>query len=146
MSTRWTQEQFDAWQRRHGAQCVAAVPAANAATAMLRSDAGSPTKAEVKAEKELHGLISQELRRREIRFLHADMRKSSTLPVGHPDYTIFLPGGRTIFAEIKTGTGRLAPHQEAYIKALEADGFEVWVPRSFEIFRDFLRLALEKTR
>ena len=96
------------------------------------------SKAEAKAEKEIHSLISQELRRREIRFLHADMRKKSTLPEGHPDYTIFLPKGRTVFAEIKTPEGKIAPHQAAYIAGLEADGFAVWVPRSFEEFRELL--------
>ena len=98
MSTRWTPEHYDACEKRQSGKraivdtrrhAIVEHNANAAAIAMTRPESGSPTKAEAKAEKELHGLISAELRRREIRFLHADMRKASTLPVGHPDYTIW---------------------------------------------------------
>lgn len=96
-------------------------------------------KLDEEAESVIHGFIGRELRRRGIRYLHSDMRRKSTLPIGHPDFTCFMPGGTTIFFEVKTSTGQLSQVQEEYIADLRRDGFTVHVPRSFDEFLEMLK-------
>ena len=90
---------------------------------------------EIKAEKELHGLISADLHSRRIKFIHAKMSKKSPLPEGWPDYTILVPGGHLLFMEVKTQTGKLSSIQTACINSLNEDGYRVFVPRSFDEYR-----------
>ncbi|MFU0504134.1 VRR-NUC domain-containing protein [Pseudaminobacter sp. NGMCC 1.201702] len=52
------------------------------------------------------------------------------LTAGHPDLTIFMPGGRCAFIENKVGNGRLSPAQVARHTALRKLGFEVEVVRA----------------
>ena len=52
------------------------------------------------------------------------------LTAGHPDLTIFLPGGRTYFIENKVGNGRLSPAQMDRHEKLRKAGFIVEVIRA----------------
>ena len=52
------------------------------------------------------------------------------LTAGHPDLTIFLPGGRTYFIENKVGNGRLSPAQMDRHEKLRKAGFVVEVIRA----------------
>jgi hypothetical protein len=52
------------------------------------------------------------------------------LTAGHPDLTIFLPGGRTCFIENKVGNGRLSPAQVQRHADLRRLGFTVEVVRA----------------
>lgn len=49
--------------------------------------------------------------------------------IGVPDRMVVLPGGRILFAELKTDTGRLSKmqiHQIAQLRLLGAEVWEVW--------------------
>lgn len=48
---------------------------------------------------------------------------------GVPDRIVVLPGGRVIFAELKTDAGRLSPGQRAQLDRLRALGAEAVVVR-----------------
>lgn len=52
------------------------------------------------------------------------------LTAGHPDLTIFLPGGRTYFIENKVGKGRLSSAQADRHEKLRNAGFVVEVIRA----------------
>ncbi len=56
--------------------------------------------------------------------------KATGLTAGHPDLTIFLPGGRCAFIENKTAKGRLSPAQVERHDALRAIGHTVEVVRA----------------
>lgn len=51
---------------------------------------------------------------------------------GMADLTLFADGGKTIFVEVKTSTGRLSDQQKRFKKAVEELGFEYLVIRSKE--------------
>lgn len=67
---------------------------------------------------------------------HHDSRRSEP---GFPDLVLVprprrgAPTGRTIFAELKTDTGKLTVEQELWIATLESDGQNVyvWRPRDW---------------
>ena len=48
---------------------------------------------------------------------------------GVPDRIVVLPGGRVIFAELKTDTGRLSPGQKVQLDRLRTLGAEAVVVR-----------------
>lgn len=48
---------------------------------------------------------------------------------GVPDRLIVMPGGRVMFAELKTDAGRLSPRQELQIQRLRQLGADVTVVR-----------------
>lgn len=51
---------------------------------------------------------------------------------GMADLTLFAQGGKTIFVEIKTPTGKLSEQQKRFKTAVERLGFEYIVMRSKE--------------
>lgn len=57
---------------------------------------------------------------------------------GVPDRLVVLPGGKVIFAELKTDTGKLSSLQAFQIRTLEGLGAEVWVVRGEAGVREFL--------
>lgn len=58
---------------------------------------------------------------------------------GVPDRIAVLPGGRVVFIELKTETGRLSKLQEVQIRRLRELGCEVMVLRGEEAVKEFLR-------
>lgn len=85
---------------------------------------------------EIRKLLSFLRAKGECQFINPPMNKRSELPVGWPDFTIFLPGGRTLLIECKAAGGRLRPEQSETSKKMGAMGHKVHVVRSFLEFRE----------
>lgn len=68
------------------------------------------------------------------RYRHCNPSKKSTDTEGCEDFTIFLPGNKTLHIECKTASGKLSDKQREWIKELEMLGHDVHVVRSFEEF------------
>lgn len=64
------------------------------------------------------------------RYLRARMDKRSPFPEGWPDFTVFLPGGLTVFLEVKTPTGKVSAEQAKTLAMLDGAGFATCVPHS----------------
>lgn len=58
---------------------------------------------------------------------------------GVPDRIIILPGGRVVFAELKTEVGQLSSIQRWQTGELQARGAEVRVLKGLEQVQEFLR-------
>lgn len=58
---------------------------------------------------------------------------------GAPDRIVLLPGGKTVWVELKTTGQKLRPIQEVRKKELENLGYKVFVVDSQETLDDFLR-------
>lgn len=53
--------------------------------------------------------------------------KRSTIAPGHPDFSVWLAGGRTALFEFKLASGRFSEEQEKTIELLSSLGHYVWV-------------------
>ena len=62
---------------------------------------------------------------------------------GVPDRIVVLPGGRIIFVELKTETGKLASRQKIQMKSLTRLGCEVWTLWGEEDVKKFLAYLQE---
>ena len=60
---------------------------------------------------------------------------------GESDLTLFCRGGRTVFIEIKTGTGRQSKKQKNFQAAVERLGYEYIILRSVEDAERFIEDA-----
>lgn len=89
-------------------------------------------------EDELHAAILGECRRRGWIPLHGQMQFRTRRPLGEPDFVIAIEGGRTLWVEAKTRTGKLSTEQQAFGAYLEKMGHQLHVVRSLE---DFLRVV-----
>ena len=63
---------------------------------------------------------------------------------GVPDRIVVLPGGRVIFAELKTDSGRLSPGQKVQLDKLRALGAEAIVVRGQAGVVEFLDRCKEE--
>jgi hypothetical protein len=66
--------------------------------------------------------FSRLMTQRRIPFINPRADQKSTIAVGHPDFTIFLPHGRMFMIEMKAPGGRFSPEQIGRIEALRALG------------------------
>ena len=57
---------------------------------------------------------------------------------GEADLTLFQRGGKTIFIEVKTQTGRQSKQQRAFQKRVEELGFEYIIARNLEDIKKFV--------
>lgn len=68
--------------------------------------------------------------------------KASTIRVGHPDYSLWLPGGKTLLLEMKVPGGTFSDPQLEAIGILAELGHKVQIPQSaydaIEMVRKFL--------
>jgi hypothetical protein len=85
-------------------------------------------------EAELHEEIFSECRRRGWIALHGSMAERTCRTLGEPDFVILADGGRVLFVECKSRTGKLSPAQAALKHHAEKLGHKVHVVRSFEEF------------
>lgn len=92
---------------------------------------------EVNREADLHGEIFDECRRRGWIALHGSMAERTCRTLGEPDFVILADGGRVLFVECKSQSGKLSPAQAALKHHAEKLGHAVHVVRSLE---EFLKL------
>ena len=96
----------------------------------LKSESSIPDDA-CKLERDLHEQTTAELRRRKLYFVHSRMDKPATNQIGVPDYIVAMPGGKTMWLELKSKTGKLSPEQQAAKHMLEMSGHRHEVVRGF---------------
>jgi hypothetical protein len=53
--------------------------------------------------------------------------KRSTIAVGHPDFSVWLPGGQTALFEFKLPGGKVSPEQEETLELLRSLGHYVYI-------------------
>ena len=97
----------------------------------------------VSREADLHEAIFDECRRRGWIALHGSMAERTCRTLGEPDFVILAEGGRVLFVECKSRTGKLSPAQAALKHHAGKLGHTVQVVRSME---EFLRIASVATR
>jgi hypothetical protein len=94
-------------------------------------------------EAELHAQILDECRRRGYPVHHARMDRPATCGVGTPDFVIALLGGRSLWVEAKSKTGKLKPEQAAWLAALRRHGHAAEVVRSMSEFINAVKEAMK---
>ena len=99
---------------------------------------GRGQKSEVSREAELHESIFDECRRRGWIALHGSMAERTCRTLGEPDFVILADGGRVLFVECKSRSGKLSPAQAALKHHDEKLGHTVHVVRSLEDFLELL--------
>ncbi len=90
------------------------------------------------SEASLHEEIFDECRARGWIALHGSMAERTCRTLGEPDFTILADGGRVLFVECKTRSGKLSPAQAALKFHAEKLGHTIHVVRSLEEFRQIL--------
>jgi len=90
-------------------------------------------------EKEIHRLILLECHRRGFIALHGSMAHRTFRNVGEPDICVLMSGGRVLWVEAKTRSGRISEEQEAFARRAALLGHTVHVVRSFEEFLQLLK-------
>ena len=85
-------------------------------------------------ESDLHEEIFDECRRRGWIALHGSMAEWTCRTLGEPDFVILADGGRVLFVECKSRSGKLSPAQAALKFHAEKLGHTVHVVRSVEEF------------
>ena len=95
---------------------------------------GRGSRAAVSREAELHEEVFDECRRRGWIALHGSMAERTCRTLGEPDFVILADGGRVLFVECKSRSGKLSPAQGALKFHAEKLGHAVHVVRSMEEF------------
>ena len=101
-----------------------------------RPEVGGRTE-HISREAELHEQVFAECRRRGWIALHGSMAERTCRTLGEPDFVILADGGRVLFVECKSRSGKLSPAQAALKFHAEKLGHAVHVVRSLQ---DFLKL------
>lgn len=86
-------------------------------------------KADRETERQMHVEVSRECLRQRICVIEARMDKRSTIPKGHPDFTL-MKNNHLFLLELKAGNGRLSNDQEDRIAHLKECGNDTFVARS----------------
>ena len=105
-----------------------------------RPPVGAATGSGVVREASLHEEIFDECRRRGWIALHGSMAERTCRTLGEPDFVILADGGRVLFVECKSRTGKLSPAQFALKHHAEKLGHAVHVVRSLQ---EFLELTTD---
>lgn len=68
------------------------------------------------------------------------MRKKATgMKVGHSDFNVYLPNGKTIFFEVKTQKGKQSEHQKRFESEINNLGFKYYLVRTLEEFKQKIK-------
>ena len=92
----------------------------------------------VSREASLHEQVFDACRQRGWIALHGSMAERTCRTLGEPDFTILADGGRVLFVECKTRSGKLSPAQAALKFHAEKLGHTIHIVRSLE---EFSRIA-----
>lgn len=120
----WTSEQLLEYELRNKQRCSRKVP--------VGTGSGS------EKESDLHEQIFSECRRRGWIALHGSMSERTHRTVGEADFCCLLPGGRVLFVECKSKTGKLSQPQLAMKAWMEKLGHTLHVVRSLKEFLEIL--------
>lgn len=74
------------------------------------------------------------------KFRHARTDKRTTEEIGVEDFSIFMPGGKTLHVECKAKDKKQTPEQLAWAKQLEMLNHKLHVVTSFEQFLQLTKL------
>ena len=92
---------------------------------------------EIKCERDLQKLISNELNRRGYYVTNASMRKKTTTPLGTPDFIVCI-NSQYVAIEVKYDKGKLRKEQVEALAQIERNGGKTATVRTFDEFRAFL--------
>lgn len=106
--------------------------------ARTQSRKEAPTSGGEKNEAHLHELIFAECQRRGWIALHGSMAERTHRTAGEPDFVCIADGGRVLFIECKSRTGKLSAAQFALKFHAEKLGHTIHVVRSFEQFLEVI--------
>ena len=97
---------------------------------------------ETKQQKIFNNWLNLRLAERKLWPVNPRSDKATTIRVGHPDYSIWLPGGKTLLLEMKVPGGTFSDTQVQAIGLLADLEHEVLVPESayqaIEMVRKYL--------
>ena len=96
-------------------------------------------------ERKLQALIKADAERRGYYVLVPATNKKSTIRPGHPDFSLWGPGGKTCCIEAKAAGGVLSQAQRECIAELQALGVPCLVATDLKTAIDFMREHLEPT-
>jgi len=99
-----------------------------------------------KAEKALQDEVRRYLNLLRVPFINPPMNKKSTLPVGWPDFTVFLPRGVVLLWECKALGGALRPEQAKMRDELQILGHRWRLIRSLFDAQQHMREIESETR
>lgn len=135
MSSRWTQEQFEAYQARRGIPKSAGyVPLSAHSREIGPSDVSKPDPGK---ERDLQAKIERYCRDHAWFFFHDRSRECNAK--GFPDLVVALPAGRVVWLELKSARGRLSPEQKQVRLMLLALGHEWYEVRSYRRFMEIVK-------
>ena len=77
-----------------------------------------------------------------VKYIHARTDIPSGIAEGAQDFTLFLPGGRTLCIECKAKDGKLSDEQRIWAKEMDMQGHTVHIVRSMA---EFIALVENKT-
>ena len=83
---------------------------------------------EINEQKIFNTWLNNRLRERKLYPINPRSDKATTIRVGHPDYTIFLPAGQMLLLEMKVAGGILSAEQIDCIERLIDLGYTVRIP------------------
>jgi hypothetical protein len=83
---------------------------------------------EINEQKIFNAWLTIKFRERKLYPINPRSDKATTIRVGHPDYTIFLPAGQMLLMEMKVAGGTLRPEQIECIERLIELGYTVRIP------------------
>jgi hypothetical protein len=97
---------------------------------------------ELKQQKILNNWLNLRLAERKLWPINPRSDKATTIRRGHPDYTVFLPGGQMLLMEMKVKGGTLSAVQLDAIGILSELDHEVHIPNgaddAIELVKKFL--------
>ena len=97
----------------------------------------------VQRESDLHDDIERHCREKGYLYIHSRMDRESTIQVGHPDWTIFMPDHKACFIECKKRGAKATTGQLSKIAHARKLGFVAEIVDNFEDAKSAMRKARE---